>query len=174
MRLNSFSRVLAAVITGLGKHISVLLKCNNCDFQALTCLCLVWEAEPFPLSGYEPAHRYSVTMPVQTTDSSYCSKTVRNLTHILATGEWNIPRTMGVRWTGKTSLLNQNCPEVELSSNHLALTLISIISWIHLSQLKSSLSLCCNTQHTVTSALTQWFPGCFCGSNAKFTSRNSS
>ncbi len=41
----------------------------------LSCASRSQEAEPFPFSGYEPAHRYSVTTPVQTRGSSYCINT---------------------------------------------------------------------------------------------------
>lgn len=99
------------------------------------------EAEPFPLCRYDPPHRYSAIMPVQTPGSSYCSITQhQGQWETWETGEWDVPRTGmddDLGKSDKASLLMQNwlagmwrrCPLI--MSLSLALTLISGI-WISL------------------------------------------
>lgn len=131
-------------------------------YQAPTCLRLV-----FPAAGrtslFLSAHRYSVTMPVQTTDRRSCSITQHPETWQFGRdgcGKWWCCIELGEHF--KTPLLN--CPEGQLFCNiTVTLTVISIISGILLNQLqlKLSLSLCVATKMSVTSSLTQPFP-CSC------------
>lgn len=95
---------------------------------------------PFPLSGYEPAHRYSVTMQVQTTASSYCSITQHQgqweTRQIFCLQETNVP------WTGMDNglgpcqlwcLRSQEFVWISFSESHhftLCIRSDTMISWM--------------------------------------------
>lgn len=96
------------------------------------------EAEPFPLSGYDPTHWYSVTMSVQTIDGRRCSIT-QHQRHRETFWKQESETSADVQ----TSLSNQSCT---ISCCYM---FVSCFHWDYISSgshLSSPLyiSLCCN------------------------------
>lgn len=107
-----------------GKHLSVLLSCNNCDFQALTCLRLVFPAAErlslFLSAGMN--QHIGILLPCQCQQQTAATAASQNIKDKHSQTFWQqeseifpeqrVDDELGRSF--KTSLLKQNCPEVKL------------------------------------------------------------